>query len=149
MTNISIAILLGLTAASVSAQTPEKAHVHFYRTHNKMMGTALKPSIYFDRIKVARLPNGQYFEVDAAPGKYMLRADDMAYFAENSVDLEAGKHYYVRMSLVATKKGVLLGNGGHLQLDIIPRDEALEAMKTLKTVDQPPIVLESASQGPQ
>jgi hypothetical protein len=148
MKETCVAILLGLTAVLATAQTSEKAHVLFYRPHNTMMGVALKPSIYFGRIKVASLPNGRYFEVEATPRKYTLRADDMALFAENSVDLTAGEHYYVRMSLVGTKKALLVGSSSHLQLDVIPRDEALTALKKLKPLDQPPYLLDSTVQTP-
>jgi hypothetical protein len=139
-----LVVVLALFSVLASAQAQEKAHVVFYRPHTKLMGTALKPSIYFDRIRITALPNGRYFEVEAAPGKYTLGADDMAAFAENPVELTARVRYYVRMSLVANKKGVLLGNGGHLQLDVIPDQEALAALKGLKPLDQPVYVLDGA-----
>lgn len=147
MKKISTAILVVLLTVAASAQTLEKAHVLFYRPHNAMLGNALKPSIYFDRTKVTSLPNGRYFAVEVAQGKYSVRADDNALFAENVVSFEAGKHYYIRMSLVGSVKGAFLG-GVHLQLDVIPPDEAFEAMKKLKPLDHPPYALETRGNGP-
>jgi hypothetical protein len=143
-----LAVVFALVSGFASAQTPEKAHVLFYRPHNKMMANALKPSIYFDRIRIASLPNGSYFEVEAAPGKYTLRADDMGYFAENNVELVAGKSYYVCMSFIGNAKGIYFGNGVHLQLDLIPTDEALEALRGLKQLDQPTYAVISPPETP-
>ena len=77
--------------------------------------------------------------MEAPPGKYTVRVDDMALLAEHAVELEAGKDYYIRVSLPVNKSTVV--EGTHLQIDMIPPDEALDAMKRLKPMKSSPYYL--------
>jgi hypothetical protein len=87
----TLAIVLGL-AISTAAQTPlPMAHVHIYRLHNKLLGNALHPTLTCDASKVAKVPNGAYFEIDLTPGNHSLRIDNGNMTAAEDIDLEAGK----------------------------------------------------------
>lgn len=90
-----------------AAPPPNAGAIYFYRP-SEMTGRMLRPTITANGAKVGRLPNDSYGVFTVSPGTIALRSvwpgipgtirDDAA-----TVNVEAGKNYYVRVRYHVTK----------------------------------------------
>ncbi len=118
-------------AAATSFQQPAQASrslIVFLRP-KRFFGSGLTPSIYLDGRQLARLDNGRYFSVRAAPGKHKLESS-MKHTPPLEIEVKDGDVSYIEMAILA---GTWRGGGR-----LIP-DGAAEAkaeLAKLKPLDE-------------
>ena len=108
-------VILAMVEASgpKSATTPvadnllgdEYGHLKVYR-QRRFVGSALAPSIWVNKVEVARVGNGRHCSIRVRPGTYEIRSDDKSSLI--TLDIQRGKEYYVR---VDEEAGAWKGHG--------------------------------------
>jgi hypothetical protein len=101
---ISIALMLGLLSglrvppvrAQEPASPPNSATIYFYRLRDAY-GAVLRPSVYCDKVQIARMRNGRFLALPVPPGKHMVTST----FAGNGLEIEVkpGESYYFRVEM--------------------------------------------------
>lgn len=71
--------------------------ITFYRPRD-LVGVAFNTSVWVDKIDIADLDPGNYVFVKASPGRHKIHCDKNG--DTLSVNLEAGKNYFVRVKVV-------------------------------------------------
>ena len=73
-----------------------KATVYIYRT-KKFYGAGLKPSVYQDKVQLARLEDGSYLMTRLDPGKHTFHMHNKAGI---EIELKEGQEYYLQVEVV-------------------------------------------------
>jgi hypothetical protein len=89
-------LLTIVLSMGVCAGGQETGTVHFYR-YKQYMGSALRPSVYCDDLRVGRIENGRYLDVKVPAGAHTFYAEDKQ--AGAIVMIETGKEYFFRTDL--------------------------------------------------
>ncbi|MEA2175956.1 MAG: hypothetical protein QOD00_3548 [Blastocatellia bacterium] len=110
-------------AASTDTTSQDKATIYFYRI-KQFAGSALEPSVYMDDKELARMDNGRFFGVRAAPGKHTFRMGDKQTGFE--IDMKAGQEYYAKVSL---ETGFWKGHG---RLTLLQPEQGAFEIKKVK-----------------
>ncbi|MEI7662273.1 MAG: DUF2846 domain-containing protein [Bacteroidota bacterium] len=99
---LSVIVFCSFTAVAQDFQPVKeipagKALVYIYRT-SSIVGAAVSYSINANQVKVseARLKNGTYMVYFADPGKIMFWGQVINYRKEVTLEVEAGKTYYIK-----------------------------------------------------
>jgi len=110
---------------SDSAIPDGKATVYIYRT-KKFYGESLRPSVYVDKVRLARIENGSYLAIKVTPGRYAFHMHDKAGV---EVELKEGQECYLQVEVMY---GFLKGQGEIRQAK--PEDGAA-AVKKLRLLE--------------
>jgi hypothetical protein len=81
---------------SNSAGPDGKATVYIYRT-KKFYGSGLKPSVYKDKVRLARIEDGSYLAIIVGPGRHAFHMHNKAGV---EVELKGGQECYLRVEVV-------------------------------------------------
>ncbi len=120
-----------------------EAMVFVYRP-SRMVGKALEPSVFADKVEVARMDNGRYFTLKLKPGKHVIQmTDDKKGYA---IDMGPGQNYYFRVGI---EMGMWKGHG---KLTLEDAEKALPEIKKLNFLGEDKIkdhtmVVEGDSKG--
>jgi hypothetical protein len=98
---------------AAATPTAKTGILYFYR-QKRIMGMALRPSVFVDGAEVACIGSGRYMKVAVSPGDHAVYADEKK--DALTIPIEAGKTYYFR---VALRAGLFKGHG-----KLEPVDEA-------------------------
>jgi hypothetical protein len=79
-----------------TAESKPKATVYVYR-QGVFFGCGLRPSIWCDEVRLARISCGKYFIAEVDPGLHTFRSDDET--SRVSLEFEAGKTYFLRADI--------------------------------------------------
>ena len=100
--------------AADNLSNDEFGHVRVYRPR-RYMGSMLSPSIWVDKIQVARVGSGRRCSIRLRPGTYEIRSDDKASLI--TLNVQRGKEYYIR---VDEEPGAWKGHG---KLTLLPPEQ--------------------------
>jgi len=119
-------------AAQKPAATPTPANatpvvVHVYRLKN-FFGRALKPVLFLDGVKVAKVTNGRYFLLCLEPGHHEIWSTEQDEGVEAT--FESGTEHYIQVEI---GPGTWIGHG---YVKIQPREQGVFAIKRLEPLDE-------------
>jgi len=107
---------------------PQTATVYVYRAKARIMGAAIRPSIYFDGMELRRLAKGEYFSRSVPTGKHMISAGRSE--VGQLVDIERGKEYFFKLDHKNTFV-TAISNREPMMLTQIPVEQARREMDGL------------------
>jgi hypothetical protein len=135
--NVPETVILAMVKASApkSMQAPvtdsfpgdEYGHLKVYRQH-RYMGSGLAPSIWVNKVQVARVGSGRHCSIRLHPGIYEIRSDDKSSLI--TLTVERGKEYYIR---VDEEPGVWKGHG---KLTLITVEQGSGEYKLQKPIEK-------------
>lgn len=112
------------TAATPTATAEGKAVVFVYRP-GKFTGRALEPSVFCDKVEVARMDNGRYFVLLLEPGEHRIHMTED--YKRVDLKLGAGEVAFVRFRL--DMNNVMKARGSVYLAD---EEDALKDLKKMK-----------------
>jgi hypothetical protein len=122
-------ILLFLAGPSVATNN-RYATVYVYRPA-QLTAMARRPSIYVDRMEIARLHDGTYLKFEVAPGQHLITS---ARYVKGrpSLNFEPGREYFFEVK--GRFANAVIG-GGAMKLRGVPQQQAVKEMERLREVD--------------
>jgi hypothetical protein len=110
---------------SDSARPDGMATVYIYRT-KKFYGESLRPSVYRDKVKLARIENGSYLALKVEPGRHAFHMHDKGGV---EVELKEGQEYYLQVEVMY---GVFKGHG---EIRQAKAEDGAAAIKKLRLLE--------------